>query len=303
MLRSLVGSEMCIRDSTSTGQAGFSTSYFTDALYVGTDVVTYTAGTTPPTQSLTPSDYEWSRLRGEDGDNGLDGFNTAVKSVYIRQETEPTTAPTETLTYTFSTASGIFPGSTQTSNGWSVFVPSGTDQLWERGATAVSRTDTDTIAPADWSGAIQSGSTGADGQDGINTATVYLYQRNSSDTAPADPNQQTTYVFSSGAVSPTNNNGWTPTIPAESNGTHLWVTFATAANRTSTDFIEASEFADPELLAVDGVNGESAEIMYSNAAGDSPPGNPTTMPNEWQSSTLSQTHPCLLYTSPSPRDS
>ena len=241
--------------NTSTGQAGFSTSYFTDALYVGTDVVTYTAGTTPPTQSLTPSDYEWSRLRGEDGDNGLDGFNTAVKSVYIRQEAEPTTAPTETLTYTFSTASGIFPGSTQTSNGWSVFVPSGTDQLWERRATAVSRTDTDTIAPADWSGAIQSGSTGADGQDGINTATVYLYQRNSSDTAPADPNQQTTYVFSSGAVSPTNNNGWTPTIPAQSNGTHLWVTFATAANRTSTDIIEASEFADPELLAVDGATG------------------------------------------------
>jgi len=53
--------------NSSDGSTDFSTTYFTDALYIGTDVVSYTAGTTPPTQSTTNTDYEWVRLRGEDG--------------------------------------------------------------------------------------------------------------------------------------------------------------------------------------------------------------------------------------------
>ena len=59
--------------NSSDGSTGFDTDYFTDALYIGTDVVSYTAGSTPPTQSTTNTDYEWSRLRGVDGDPGASG--------------------------------------------------------------------------------------------------------------------------------------------------------------------------------------------------------------------------------------
>ena len=65
---------------------------------------------------------------------------------------------------------GASAGSTQTvSNGWytrSDLVPAGTDPIWLRRAVAISRGNTDIIEPPEWSGAIQAGTTGADGDDG-----------------------------------------------------------------------------------------------------------------------------------------
>ena len=52
----------------------FSTTYFEDALYEGTDVITWTAPATKPTQSTTNTDYEWTRIRGNNGENGRGTF-------------------------------------------------------------------------------------------------------------------------------------------------------------------------------------------------------------------------------------
>ena len=51
-------------------------------------------------------------MNGEDGDPGLDGFNTAETTIYRRSETEPTTRPRVAGTYTFATGALVFPGST-----------------------------------------------------------------------------------------------------------------------------------------------------------------------------------------------
>ena len=56
------------------GLVDFSTSYFTDALYVGTDVVSYVSPATPVQSSIAGS-YEWARLKGEVGD---DAYTIAV---------------------------------------------------------------------------------------------------------------------------------------------------------------------------------------------------------------------------------
>lgn len=41
-----------------------------------------------------------------------------------------------------------------------------------------------------------------DGEDGLNNATLYLYQRNNSDIEPSLPNEDFTYIFNTG-LSPT----------------------------------------------------------------------------------------------------
>ena len=55
--------------NSADGSTAFSTTYFADALYEGTDVVTWTPPTSKPTQSQAASSYEWTRIRGEDGNS------------------------------------------------------------------------------------------------------------------------------------------------------------------------------------------------------------------------------------------
>ena len=357
--------------NSADGTTGFSTTYFTDAIYIGTNAVSYTAGTTPPAVSTTASDYEWSRILGDQGPQGLSGFNTAVPLIYTRSSAEPTTAPDRQARYTFSTAELLFgtpspaagtllgsntggyqfntagllttfvvldgdrtgdmvflrvSGSTNaglpngdylatvaldsgsisrynnltdlegnptpspasdisagsgwtfqvftigegplvytenSSNGWfnAPGLTTGTDQLWVRSASAVSREATDTIDTNEWTSPSQVGSQGIDGADGLNTATVALYQRNSSTTAPALPNQQDSYNFSTGTLGLTTNNGWQTIDNLTSTGTSLWVTTATASSRTAQDTIEASEWSTARVLAMDGATGAAGIVL------------------------------------------
>lgn len=57
--------------NSSDGSSGFSTTYFSGALYIGT----YTDFT--ESDSTTYSDYTWARLKGQDGTNGRDGADGA----------------------------------------------------------------------------------------------------------------------------------------------------------------------------------------------------------------------------------
>ena len=57
--------------NSADGATDFATTYFDNALYLGTDVVSFPAGTTAPAQSTTNTDYEWSRIRGETGQSGI----------------------------------------------------------------------------------------------------------------------------------------------------------------------------------------------------------------------------------------
>lgn len=95
---------------------------------------------------------------------------------------------------------------------------------------------------------------GGDGQDGLNNATVLLYQRGA--TAPTRPIAELTYTFADASLSPTSAlNGWTQNIPT-TDGNPCWVIAATASATTATDTIGASEWSTQTKFVEDGVNGK-----------------------------------------------
>lgn len=96
---------------------------------------------------------------------------------------------------------------------------------------------------------------GLQGGNGVNSATITVYQRTASTTAPTKPSAACTYAFSPPNLTGLNN-GWATTIPQVSGGAYLWATTATAASTTATDSIPASEWATPQMLTQDGGKGE-----------------------------------------------
>ena len=205
--------------------------------------------------------------RGIDGSNGVNGMNAATVYLYQRATSTPS-KPSNTLTYTFSTTkiTGTL------NNCWSTAIPTGTDAVYVTVASVSSKNDTATIATSAWSAPVvlaQNGKTGSDGKAGLNVATIYLYQRNTS--KPSKPSVSVTYTFSTGVASGLNN-GWSQKIPDGTNP--LYVTLATASSNTATDTILSSEWSDVVVMAQNGANGQdgiSPKVSLSKS------GNTTTI--------------------------
>lgn len=102
------------------------------------------------------------------------------------------------------------------------------------------------------------GEDGADGIDGLNVATVYLYKRAAS--KPSVPSSNVTYRFSDGYVSGLSN-GWDSKIP--SGTTPLYMILATASSKGSTDTISPSEWTTPEIFSQ---NGEDGKMLYGTCS-------------------------------------
>ncbi len=201
-----------------------------------------------------------------DGATGSNGLNNAVAYLYQRSATAPVTAPAGTFTYTFVT--GALSGGTL--NGYSFTIPaSNGNPLWVVAASASSSSATDSILGSEFSAPVALAS---DGLAGLNSATVYLYQRAAS--APAVPSVNVTYTFST-SIATNQNNGWTQTIPAGSNP--IWVTTATAASTTATDTIATGEWAAPVILAQNGASGPAGlnnavvSLFNKNTSAVTPP--------------------------------
>lgn len=187
--------------------------------------------------------------RGIDGSNGVNGMNAATIYLYQRATSTPS-KPSNTLTYTFSTTT--ITGTLN--NGWSTAIPTGTDAVYVTVASVSSKNDTATIATSAWSAPVvlaQNGKTGSDGKAGLNVATIYLYQRNTS--KPSKPSASVTYTFSTGVASGLNS-GWSQKIPDGTNP--LYVTLATASSNTATDTILSSEWSDVVVMAQNGEDGQ-----------------------------------------------
>lgn len=198
--------------------------------------------------------------RGIDGSNGVNGMNAATIYLYQRATSTPS-KPSNTLTYTFSTTkiTGTL------NNGWSTAIPTGTDAVYVTVASVSSKNDTATIATSAWSAPVvlaQNGKTGSDGKAGLNVATIYLYQRNTS--KPSKPSASVTYTFSTGVASGLNN-GWSQKIPDGTNP--LYVTLATASSNTATDTILSSEWSDVVVMAQNGEDGISPKVSLSKTGG------------------------------------
>jgi hypothetical protein len=108
---------------------------------------------------------------------------------------------------------------------------------------------------------------GVDGVAGLNSATVSLYNKNTSDSSPpSDFTGTITYTFSTGGVSTTGAfNGWTTAVPSLSAGEYAWVRQAAASSNTSTDTIAIGEWSDAVVHSGVGTDG----VSITGAAGNS----------------------------------
>jgi hypothetical protein len=200
---------------------------------------------------------------GEDGNNGVDGYNTCVVPLYRRSATPLTNSdrPNGTLTYSFATNNLTGTGF----NEWSQTMPavsSGT-KLYVTMATARSKDLYDEISANEWSTPVEYVA------DGMNSATVLIYKRSATQPNNSDrPANGVVYTFADGSLSGTLN-GWSKTIPA-TDGNPLWVRQATAVSNTTTDTINSSEWSgDSSGNAVkmieDGVNSAVVPLYRRSA--------------------------------------
>jgi Putative phage tail protein len=133
---------------------------------------------------------------------------------------------------------------------------------------------------------------GADGADGINSATIPIFQRAAS--APALPSVNCTYDFAAKTLTGLNN-GWTAfSVPAGTGP--VWQSAATAAGAGATDIIPPSEWAGQVQITEQPAT-SAPVILYKRTADATPPALPTTtitytfatktatgMDNDWQQS-------------------
>ena len=211
-------------------------------------------------------------IESADGAKGsaafLGAISTALVYLYKRSATVLISSdkPNGDVIYTFATGNINI---SAVSNGWTITIPSGTDPLYVVAGTATSINPTDTIAAAEWSSPVV---LAQNGLAGTNAATVFLFQRSTSNTLPAVPSGTATYTFSSGillSTSTTGNtvtpflNGWTQSAPDSSLGKYLFVTTATAISTGTIDTILTSEWAASQILAQDGADGTDGTDSYT----------------------------------------
>lgn len=214
--------------------------------------------------------YSWSYTKGVQGNNG---YNTATLFLYKRSATAISSIDwSNTLTYTFANKT-LSPIPT----GWSLnTIPSGTDPIYVTAATAYGNTATDSIAPNEWALPVKYVENGAQGEHGLNTASVFLYQRAAS--APTKPSSALTYTFATGVLSGTLGN-WSQNIPA-TDGNPCWVIQATAISAGTTDSITANEWSTQKKMVKDGasvsVDDANSKTQYAVSTSS------TGTPSSWQ---------------------
>ncbi|CAB4122267.1 Tip attachment protein J, partial [uncultured Caudovirales phage] len=271
-------------------------------------VTTATALSTSTTDTLATGEWATSALLAQDGADGAAGsagLNNAVIYLYQRAASAPA-VPSTTSTYTFATSA-----LTGYNNGWSTTIPAGTSPLYVTAASASSTGATDTIAPAEWASPVifvqngTDGTNGTNGTNGVNTATVYLFQRTTTNVAPTLPSAAITYTFSTASAAGITN-GWAQSLPA-TGGSYRWVTTATALSSGTTDTIAAGEWAAASVLAQDGDPGAAAQILFLSSTGQSftfdglaaakPTSQTITLTANQQNLTGTATFVCTLYNS------
>ena len=198
---------------------------------------------------------------GVAGETGLGGLNTGQAFAYKRAAAAPVDSPGDVI-FTFATAAITTPPGNDLANGWSKNIPSGTAPLYVRVASASSRNATDGIAAGEWTAPVQLAQNGA---DGLNVASVRIYQRGPSSIAPALPSATCTFTFATGELAGLNN-GWSSQVPA-TGGAYLFTSGATAASRAAVDDIAPGEWASAARLAADGETTYTWVKYAASAAG------------------------------------
>ena len=189
--------------------------------------------------------------------NGSLGISSALVYAYQRSGTTLTSNPGAVAV---SLETGKIT-TTSLGNGWykNLSDATGTTPLYITAASAAGTGTTDTIPANEWTTPLLWTRNGDDGNPGINSATVFIYKRTNSASESTQPSGNTTYTFASGGVAFTTANGWSSSVPNNTN-TYVWTRQATAASTSTTDVIPASEWGPAVLtfaLGGTGVRGGS----------------------------------------------
>ena len=260
----VAGMTASVRSGTNNTTAPIIDISVTDSLTTPSGVLTINVTAGGVTRSLT---YSWAvAFKGEG--SGSAGMSSAVVYLYKRSASATTINFTATLTYSFVDKALVLPSDFVTTTGWSPTIPAHDgNPLYVTAATAASRSDSASILYTEWASPVilaEDGRNGDPGDDGINTATIMLYQR-ATDT-PSNPTGTTQYIFSTGELVVLSGSlgNWQRSVPSGS--TPCWVTQATALSNTASDNILASEWKTPVKLVENGANGgdgDSLEVQWS----------------------------------------
>ena len=198
---------------------------------------------------------------------GTAGLNQKTVTLYkLNNDSSSAPAhPDNNLTYNFTDKELTVADGHADLDGWVQAFPQ-TDSTnavrWVTMAVASSNTNTDTVEVADWSDSVIIGN-----DKNIRHAQVDLYQRASSNSAPADPDGNLTFTFDTGVLSGSNFNSWTTNIPA-SGGAYVFKISAVAlgsANAT-TDTIASGDWSAAALLTSPGSTGAASKIVKLTSA-------------------------------------
>ena len=142
--------------------------------------------------------------------------------------------------------------------GWYIEPVDATDGdhvIWVVAATGSSAGATDEIARAEWTEPVK-----WSGGQGLNAATVILYQLTNSSSAPNDPNGDLTYTFATGVVSGNHFNSWsTAASSTAANNQYLWRITAAAIGRKDTHTIPAADWATAVIHSQYGVGAAGSD--------------------------------------------
>lgn len=183
--------------------------------------------------------------------------------------------------------------STTDFSGWSRAIPdiSNGDYLYACQVNIADTAPTETIAATDWSTPVLIAAANTEGLDGFNNATVTLYQRTNSATAPADPLGTLTYTFATGSYTRTvTTDGWVD-INNVGSGDYLWIATAGATSRAATHDIATTEWTVSGLSVngvdgIDGTNGRSSAVLLIYKRATTTPTAPTGGSFNFGTSTL-----------------
>ena len=253
----------------------------TNGIEITSTSVTYqsgTSGTTKPTgtwQTGIPSvgegEYLWTKTVVTYSDS------SKTESYSVSRNATNGTSPTVTSTVTEYVQSDS--GTNKPSSGWNTTPPTAiaNKYMW----TKVTVTYSDGATAISYSVA----KNGTNGNNGVNTATIYLYKRATS--TPSVPSGNTTYTFSTKALTGTLDN-WEQSIPT---GTDTcYVIAATASSTSSTDTISSSEWSTPiQFNGTDGTNGYNQATIFLYHRGASATKPSTSVTYTFSSGALSST--------------
>ena len=236
--------------------------------------------------------------------SGLNPVNAVTLVLYKRYTTNTLPVSEEISVETiYEYSSGVLTNSDNQSttnfSGWSRSIPdiSNGDYLYACQVNIADVAPTENIAATDWSTPVLIATANTEGLDGFNNATVTLYQRTSSATAPDDPLGTLTYNFAEGSYTRTiTNDGWV-SIDNLSSGDYLWIATAGAISRGATYDIATTEWTVSGLSVngidgIDGTNGRSSAVLLIYKRATTEPTTPTggsfnfgtstlTPPTEW----------------------